>query len=348
MASSSKLFQPIKVGNVQLQHRVVLAPLTRVKATQKTHVPHVALVKEHYAQRASTPGTLLIAEATLVSAKAGTYAHVPGLWSQEQTDVWKQITDGVHEKGSFIFGQLWALGRTSDYKAAREEDPSIEYIAPSPVKLTGKEETPRAMTVDEIKEFVQAYANAAFNAVDKAGFDGVEIHGANGYLIDQFIQDVTNKRTDQYGGSVENRARFALEVVDAVVKAVGAEKTGIRFSPWGEFQDMRMEDPKPTFAYLVSQIKEKYPNLAYIHLIEPRVNGSSSRESWPAECRDLATEVADEKGDLIAFGRVFIANPDLPLRLKNDIPLTPYDRAVFYLPGEVNRGYNDYPFATPN
>ncbi len=166
-----------------------------------------------------------------------------------------QITDGVHEKGSFIFGQLWALGRTSDYKAAREEDPSIEYISASPVKLTGKEETPRALTVDEIKEFVQAYANAASNAVHKAGFDGmsisrwkyifliiplqgVEIHGANGYLIDQFIQDVTNKRTDQYGGSVENRARFALEVIDAVVKAVGAERTSIRFSPWGEFQGL--------------------------------------------------------------------------------------------------------------
>ncbi|KIY64420.1 NADH:flavin oxidoreductase/NADH oxidase [Cylindrobasidium torrendii FP15055 ss-10] len=366
MSSQSKLFQPITVGTVELQHRVALAPLTRFKATEKTHIPHTALVKNYYSQRGSTPGTLLISEATFISPQAGGYDHVPGIWSDEQIAAWKEITDAVHSKDSFIYLQLWSLGRAAKPEMLRGEDPTLSFVAPSAIKLKGTEETPRELTRDEIKSFVSDYAKGAANAVHRAGFDGVEIHGANGHLFDQFLQDVSNQRTDEYGGSIENRTRFALEVIDAIVKEVGAQRTALRISPWSEIQDMRMEDPKPTFTYLVTQIREKHPNFAYLHVIEPRANGMDVLESVPEDwdndfIRDVwaprpfiaaggfeassAKEAADQKGDLIAFGRKFIANPDLPLCLKTNIPLNNYNRETFYLPGEVSEGYTDYPFS---
>ncbi|KAG7446584.1 FMN-linked oxidoreductase [Guyanagaster necrorhizus] len=363
---SSKLFHSTQVGAVSLEHRVVLAPMTRLKATE-SHVPHIPLVRVYYEQRSHTPGTLLITEATVIAAKAGGIAHTPGIWSQEQIGAWRQITDGVHAKGSFIFCQLWALGRAADPKVLVGEDPTFPYISASDIPVPGRSDVPRPMRVDEIKEYIELHVQAALNAV-AAGFDGVEIHGANGYLLDQFIQDVTNQRTDAYGGGIENRARFPLEIVDGVVKAIGAERTGYRASPWSYIEGMGMKDPKPTFAYLVSEIKARHPNFAYIHVIEPRVNGTRLRREGELTSRmkndfirDIwaplplisaggyervtAITTADEKNDIIAFGKHFLANPDLVYRLKKDIPLNAYDRSTFYVPGNVAKGYTDYTFA---
>ncbi|EGN94613.1 hypothetical protein SERLA73DRAFT_188595 [Serpula lacrymans var. lacrymans S7.3] len=363
--SSPKLFHPIQIGDVTLKHRVVMAPLTRFRA-QASHVPG-PLAATYYAQRASSlPGTLLISEATFISQNAGGYDHVPGVYTDDQIAGWKKITDAVHSKGSFIFLQLWALGRAADASVLLEKENNSPFVSASDVPISGHPSKPRSLTIPEIKEYVQAYATAASNAVHKAGFDGVEIHGANGYLIDQFLQDVSNKRTDEYGGSIENRSRFALEVVDAVVNAVGPQKTAIRLSPWSPFQDMCMEDPVPTFSYVVNQFL-KHP-LAYIHVVEPRIQGGSDfndfvppshnndflRKIWVDRpfisaggyTRESALEVAENTGNLIAFGRKFIPNPDLPLRLFKNIPLSPGDRAAYYQPGNFTPiGYTDWPFA---
>lgn len=367
MSVTPKLFQPFKLGELTLGHRVVLAPLTRFRHTEYKHVA-LPNVKEYYAQRASTPGTLLISEATVIAPQAGGYKNGPGIYSDEQIAAWKEVTDNVHAQGSFLYLQLWALGRAAGVKDLTDEDPSYEVVAPSAIKLSDHEDTPRAMTILEIKQYIEWYADAARKAVELAGFDGVEIHGANGYLIDQFLQDVTNTRTDEYGGSIENRSRFGLEVVDAVTKAVGAFKVGIRLSPWGKFQEMGMKDPLPQFSHFVTELKKQCPDLAYIHLVEPRVHNANTRdpddigaqeqndflrEIWApkpvisagAYSRELAIKTAEDKGDLIAVGRYFISNPDLPLRWRHDLPLTKYNRDTFYLLGDSSpTGYTDYPF----
>jgi len=227
---------------------------------------------------------------------------------------------------------------------------------------------PHALTVEEIGEYVQLFAAAARNAVLRAGFDGVEIHAGFGYLVDQFLQTNSNERTDRYGGSVENRARFVLEIIEAVVTAVGANKVGIRFSPWSTFQGMRMPDPLATFAEVVKRIRVGYPDFAYLHIIEPTThhrpagegdtgNKDSSkvlRDIWGSGAyisssdygRDSAIEVVEKEGGLVAFARHFISNPDLPLRLKNNLELAPSNRETYYTPG--SEGYIDYPFATEN
>ncbi|KZP23958.1 NADH:flavin oxidoreductase/NADH oxidase [Athelia psychrophila] len=366
-----KLFEPIQVGDLSLLHRVVLAPLTRFRGTD-AHVPGPTM-PEYYAQRASVPGTLLVTEATFIAAKAGGYANVPGIWNDEQIEEWKKVTSAVHEKGSFIYLQLWALGRAANPAQLAKENVSGGYVSSSSVPIKSQTEAgappPRTLDIAEVREYVQLYATAAENAIT-AGFDGVEVHGANGYLIDQFTQDVSNQRTDAYGGNIENRARFALEIVDAVVQKVGARRTGIRFSPWGHYNDMRMADPIPTFAHLVSALLAAHPTLAYVHAVEPRVSGVSDRTDVAAHeqndfIRDIAraaggaTRVisaggytrqqaldAAEQGDLVAFGRAYIANPDLPTRLKEDIPLTLGNRETYYIPGDfTGAGYTDYPFA---
>ncbi|KAJ7478737.1 hypothetical protein B0H11DRAFT_2028499 [Mycena galericulata] len=362
-ASVPELFQPVNVGMLHLQHRVVLAPLTRVRSSDPGHVPLLPMMKEYYNQRASTPGTLLITEATFIAARAGGIAHVPGIWDAAQIAAWKEITDSVHAAGSHIFLQLWALGRAADPNQLRKEDASFPYVSASDVKMESAKETPRPLAVTEIQEHVDLYAQAARNAL-RAGFDGVEIHAANGYLIDQFSQDVSNKRKDEYGGSVENRARFALEVVDAVTSAVAGDRTGIRLSPWSRFQEMGMADPKPTFTYLVSQIKAAHLDFAYIHVVEPRIAGdddaighdSDGNDFLPAlwaprtlisaggYTRESALSRAENEGDLIAFGRRFLANPDLPVRLMKRIPLNETDRKTFFRV-ESAEGYTDYPFA---
>ncbi|CAE6486364.1 unnamed protein product [Rhizoctonia solani] len=346
-------------------------PLTRFRADDN-HVHHDITV-EYYAQRATTPGTLLISEATLISPEAGGYNNVPGIWNQEQIAAWKKIVDAVHTKGSYIFLQLWATGRAADPRVLAKE--GYPYVSSSASVLERHEypaTPPRELSKTEIHHYIQSYAQAAKNAVTEAGFDGVEIHAANGYLIDQFNQDVCNKRTDEYGGSIENRSRFALEVLEAVVAAVGAKRTGIRFSPWTRFQGMRMKNPIPTFAYLVSEIAQRHSDLAYVHFIEPVASGSSgaedeSRDKDPVNdtftSNDFARIIwqprpffsaggfnpesafleAETKDVCIVMGRYFISNPDLPERLRHGIPLSPYDRGTFYTAGpKAVKGYIDY------
>ncbi|KAK0481107.1 hypothetical protein EDD18DRAFT_1436408 [Armillaria luteobubalina] len=359
--ADSKLFQPIKIGDITLNHCIILAPLTHYKSTEKGHVPYTSVMKEYYSQRGSEPGTLLITEATLIAQKAGGYKNIPGLWTQEQLDVWKEVTDAIHAKGSFIFVQLWAMGCTAQLSDLQDKDPLLKLVAPSTIKLSESSTSPRPLTIDKIHEYTKLYAQAAANAVCKAGFDGVEIHSVNRYLIDQFLQDVMNTCTDEYGGSIENWARFALEAINAV----GAHWMGLRMSPWSTWQGMRMEDPIPMFGYLVTKIRQHHADLAYLHVIEPRVAGPETRDDagvnesnnfirdlWVPKLlisaggykREEVMKVANEKGDLVAFGRYFISNLDLLKKLKKDLPFTPYNRLTFYLRGEVTEGYTDYPF----
>ncbi|KAJ7649851.1 NADH:flavin oxidoreductase/NADH oxidase [Roridomyces roridus] len=360
--STPKLFQSTRVGDIELAHRVIFAPTTRFRANSNhAPLPHVA---EYYGQRASTSGSLLISEATFIAARAGGYTNAPGIWSDEQISAWKKVTDAVHAKGSYMYLQLWALGRAAEPAVLAAE--GLPFVSASNIP-TGTTEVPRPLSVEEIQEYAQLYATAASNAVHKAGFDGVEIHGANGYLLDQFLHDRSNIRTDSYGGSVENRVRFPLEVVDAVVNAVGQTKTAFRISPWGTYLDMHFDDPKPTYTHLVTELRDRYPDLAYLHVVEPRVDGSTTvdvkdgysndfiRDIWGSRplisaggyTRETALATAKDKGDLVAFARPYIANPDLPYRLLHGIALAVGNRALYYAPGSTDpAGYTDYPFAS--
>ncbi|KAI0063566.1 NADH:flavin oxidoreductase/NADH oxidase [Artomyces pyxidatus] len=358
---SSKLFQPIQFGHAALKHRVVMAPLTRNRG-DKTHT-HTDLALEHYSTRASVPGTLIITEATFISHKASGYTfHAPGIWREDQIASWKKIVDAVHARGSFIYLQIWALGRSASPEQLALEDPSFPYVGAGDVPIEGFSKTPRALTKDEIKEYVQLYATAAANGVHKAGFDGVEIHGANGYLVDQFLKEHSNNRTDEYGGTPEKRTKFALEVVEAVTAAIGAERVGLRLSPWpSAYEPLETYDPRPTYSHLVTQIRERFPSFGYLHVVEPRIRGSFDRENNNTESNDFLRDIwgsrtwvsaggyvrenaikqADERGEIIAFGRLYTSNPDLPIRLEKNLPLTPYDRSTFYTL-ETPVGYNDY------
>ncbi|KAG9508280.1 hypothetical protein J7337_001844 [Fusarium musae] len=358
--SESRLFQPMKIGNIKVQHRIGMAPLTRLRASID-RVPN-ALMKKYYGQRASIPGTLIITEGTLVSlAAGGGFARTPGIWNQEQVSAWKDITDEVHRKGSFIFVQLFAMGRAATVEVAKDE--GIDIIGPSAIPIEGSPAQPRAMTLEEIHEMVEASVTASENAI-KAGFDGVEIHGANGYLLDQFLQDVSNQRNDEYGGSIENRSRLITEILERVVQAIGPERVGIRLSPWSTFQSMRMENPIPQFTDIIN--KASRLNLAYIHLIESRISGSQdchehgsekldfAYDLWKgpfliaggyklSEAERLVNEEYPHKEIMVMFGRNFLANPDLVYRIKEGLELNPYKRNTFYT-SDVE-GYVDYPFA---
>jgi len=362
----SKLFQPLKVGNLTLSTRIILPPMTRLRATD-SHVPQPSHV-EYYAQRASYPGTLLITEGTLVALESSGMPNVPGIWNQAQIAAWKLVTDAVHKKGSYIFVQLAALGRAADAAALEMElgmGREGKVKGPSPVAFEGGA-VPIEMTEDEILKTVGYFRQAALNAIE-AGFDGVEIHGANGYLIDQFWQDVSNQRTDAWGGSVEKRARFGLEVTKAVVDAVGAAKTGVRLSPFGTSQGMRMEESKiaPQFSYITQQLKKL--NLAYLHLVDLRADdalGELKPESlkffvdiWgktspvflaggftPESACKAADEDLKDHDVAIGIGRYFTSNPDLIYRIKEKIDLTPYDRSTFYSQDQI-LGYTDWAFS---
>ncbi|KAI9052800.1 hypothetical protein LZ554_003073 [Drepanopeziza brunnea f. sp. 'monogermtubi'] len=361
--ASSNLFKPLKLGNLELQNRVVMAPLTRFRAADETHVP-LPMVAEYYAQRASIPGTLLISEATYIAPQAGGMANAPGIWSEAQIASWKNVTDAVHRKKSFIYLQLWALGRAALADNLREElgEKGIVKSA-SDIAFEGGA-TPTPLTDEEIKEYVGLYAQAAKNAI-KAGFDGVEIHSANGYLIDQFLQDTCNNRTDAWGGSEEKRAKFGLEVAKAVVDAVGAEKTGIRLSPFSPFQGMKMQNPVPQFSYYAKELKKL--KLAYVHLVESRVSGNADVENtekvdflvdiWanqspvlvaggfkPESAKRAVDEEYTGSDIVVVFGRYFISNPDLVFRLKEGIAFTPYDREKFYNAKQED-GYITWPFS---
>lgn len=363
--AESRLFAPLKIGKVELQHRVVMAPLTRYRASDE-HIP-LPFVKDYYGQRASVPGTLLITEGTLISPQGGGNSNAPGIWNLDQIKAWKEVTETVHSKGSFIYLQLWAIGRAADPSVLKKEGP-YDVVSSSAIPLPSAANqpaaTPRPLRLSEIEQWVADYAQAAKNAVE-AGFDGVEIHGANGYLVDQFIQDNVNQRTDEYGGSIANRSQFALEVAQAVVKAVGADRTAIRLSPWSTFQGMRMRDPIPQFSHLIEGLKKL--KLSYLHLVEARVSGSTdsgAKESlgfaldiWdqtspvllaggyaPDSAKRAVDEQYPDKDVAIVFGRHFIPNPDLPFRVKNNIELRQYDRSIFYFPKQ-ERGYIDYSFS---
>ncbi|KAF2085266.1 NADH:flavin oxidoreductase/NADH oxidase family protein [Saccharata proteae CBS 121410] len=375
MAENTKLFKPMTIGNSALEHRIVMAPLTRFRATD-AHEP-TPLMTQYYAQRACVPGTLLLSEASFVSARAGGYANIPGLWSESQLAEWKKLTDAVHAKGSKIWVQLWGLGRAAwpdpvgSGGAVKNEEFDFKngFVSASDVPMAEGLPAPRPLTEEEIWGFIGDYATAAKNAVEKAGFDGVEIHGAHGYLIDQFTQDVSNKRTDAWGGSIENRSRFAVEVAKAVTSAVGPDRVGIRLSPYSNFQGMRMADPLPQFTHLIAALRDL--NLAFLHLVEPRVAGVIDRDpqgesllfalqTWgtkrpvliaggfkPETAVEAVEQTYKEWDAAIVFGRYFISNPDLVYRVKKGIEFTPYDRTTFYKQKDMKAepGYNDYPFS---
>lgn len=359
--AESRLFKPLKIGNIQVQHRIAMAPLTRLRNTSE-YVP-VPMMKEYYSQRASVPGTLLISEGTFVSPSSiGGFSNAPGIWSQEQITTWRTITDEVHSKGSFIYNQIAATGR--QVHPSLVEAGLVEPVGPSAIPVEKGAPVPRPLTVKEIKQMIQDFVTAAKNAIS-AGFDGVELHAANGFLLDQFIQDVSNQRDDEYGGSIENRSRFVNELMKAVTDAIGPERVGIRLSPWSSAGGMKMADPIPQFTDVIS--KAARLNLAFIHLIESRVIGAEDVEdkaglerldfaynAWngpvlvaggytPAGARKLVDEEYPDKDIVVVFGRHFIANPDLVYRIKEALELNPYDRATFYT--GAAEGYIDYPFS---
>ncbi|KAL6880751.1 FMN-linked oxidoreductase [Trichoderma novae-zelandiae] len=352
----SKLFTPVKVGRVELAHRIAMAPMTRFRADDN-HVP-LPTVKEYYAQRTAVPGSLAITEATFISQKAGGYANVPGIYNQDQIDAWKAVTDAVHEQGSFVYLQLWALGRAANAQVLKEESNS-DLVSASDIPQKEDGDKPRPLREDEILEYIEDFAQAAKNAI-AAGFDGVEIHSANGYLLEQFIQQLSNRRTDAWGGSIENRARFTLEVTKAVVAAIGADRTAIRFSPFGGALGGGVIDYDviPQYVYLAEQLKPL--NLAYVHYVESREEG---KDLFPIiKAYDNASPVmvaggyepesskkaVDEKYKdydvIIGIGRPYTSNPDLPFRYKQEIPLTPFQRDTFFTP-KLDKGFHDFPFS---
>ncbi|GAA5896435.1 hypothetical protein JCM6882_001012 [Rhodosporidiobolus microsporus] len=367
VSSNAAIFKPLKVGRMELSNRIAMAPLTRFRANER-HEPQ-DVHAEYYSQRGSTPGTLLITEATFIDGRAGVYTGAPGLFTLEQVAGWKKVVDAVHARGSYLVLQLWALGRAADAGALRKEY-DADVVSASDVPFEGGA-TPRPLTKAEIQDYIHYYARAAKLFIEEAGGDAVEIHGANGYLLDQFLQTNSNKRTDEYGGSVENRARFPLEVVRAVTEAVGEDRVGIRLSPYSKFQGMKMdtlEEIHETFSYVVDKIRTRHPNFAFIHAVESRIAGNTTIEADKAESLDFlrniwapkpffvaggfdgehGPEVAEQyENNVVVYGRHFISNPDLVERLRQNIPLTKYDRDTFYLIGpHETRGYTDYPFAT--
>ncbi|KAJ1254193.1 hypothetical protein BS78_K107100 [Paspalum vaginatum] len=353
------LMTPYKMGQFELSHRVVLAPLTRCRSYGNVPQPHAAV---YYSQRA-TRGGLLIAEATGVSATAQGYPEAPGIWTQEQVEAWKPIVDAVHRKGALFFCQIWHVGRVSTNE--------LQPDGQAPISSTDKQispdaesgmvySKPRRLRTEEIPAIVDDFRRAARNAIE-AGFDGVEIHGAHGYLLEQFMKDSSNDRTDEYGGSLENRCRFAVEVIDAVVREVGAHRVGIRLSPFVDFTDCVDSDPVALGHYMVQQLN-KHEGFLYCHMVEPRMAIVDGRRQIPHRLlpfrkafngtfiaaggydRDEGNKVvAEGYADLVAYGRLFLANPDLPRRFELGAPLNEYDRSTFYTQDPVI-GYTDYPF----
>ncbi|MBQ5939836.1 MULTISPECIES: alkene reductase [unclassified Massilia] len=347
----TNMFDPIKVGALELPNRIVMAPLTRSRAVGGGRVPN-ALMAEYYVQRASAG--LILSEATAVTPMGVGYADTPGIWSDEQVQGWKLVTDAVHKAGGRIFLQLWHVGRISDPVFLDGALP----VAPSAIQPKGHVSlvrpkrdyaTPRALDTAEIPAIVAAYRKGAENA-KKAGFDGVEIHGANGYLLDQFLQDSTNQRSDQYGGSVENRARLMLEVTDACIEVWGADRVGMHLAPRRDSHDMGDSDPAATFGYVARELGKR--KIAFICAREA-IGEDSLRPLLKKEFggvyianEKLTKESAEQlissgEADAVAFGVWFIANPDLPKRLKSGAPLNAPKPELFYHP--TAEGYTDYP-----
>lgn len=358
MAPQSRLFKPLKIGDIEIQHRIGMAPLTRLRASYD-RVP-TPLMKEYYGQRSAVPGTLIISEGTFVSTNCGGFPYAPGIWREDQIAAWKTITDEVHSRGCFIFCQLFAMGRAANVEVARKEGRPI--VAPSAIPMEEDAAVPRAMTIEEIHQTVRDFEQASKNAI-RAGFDGVEIHGANGYLLDQFLQDVSNKRQDAYGGNVENRSRLLDEVIKAVAGAIGPKRVGLRLSPWSPFQGMRMKDPIPQFTDIITKAGQS--DIAYLHLVESRISGAVDYNAhdrldfaydiWngpllvaggytPLEAQRLVDEKYPQKDIIVIFGRFFISNPDLIYRVREGLKLSPYNRETFYA-FQSAVGYLDYPLS---
>ncbi|MGO4408187.1 alkene reductase [Bosea sp. RAF48] len=364
----TQIFEPLTLPSLQLPHRIAMAPLTRSRAG-KGNVP-TAMMVEYYKQRASA--ALIVTEATQVSQQGQGYAWTPGIHTPEQVAGWKAVSDAVHAAGGRIFLQLWHVGRVSH--------PSFQPggaapVAPTSMEVQGKTfivdengqgawtdiPVPQELAIEGIEAIVEDYVSAARNAL-AAGMDGVEIHAGNGYLLDQFINSASNRRTDRYGGSSENRARLLIEVVDRISQVVDSRRVGVRLTPMGRFMGMDDETPEKTFGYIVDELDKR--NLAYLHLVEPEIVGTEKHAvldpRWDAIIRDLrrrfhgvlmlaggydgskaAEALETGRADIIAFGRLFIANPDLPERLKQVAELNVPDSATFF--GGTSRGYTDYP-----
>jgi N-ethylmaleimide reductase len=359
-----KLFEPISIGPIRLDHRVVMAPLTRMRSEQPGDVPGDLMV-EYYRQRA-TKGGYIVSEATVVAPNGGGYLGSPGIYSDEQIPGWKRVTDAVHAKGGVIFLQLFHAGRQSHVDMQPDGGAPV---APSEVAYEGVAYTAngwvpssphRALSEAEVIDMVEQFRLAAVRG-KQAGFDGIEIHGANGYLIDQFLQDGSNKRTDSFGGSIQKRARFLLDITKAAISVWGSERVAVRLGPSGSFGGMKDSNPEALFTYVAAELDKL--KLAYLHLIEPRVLGNAedaSKDQSPVASRLLRqffhgpliaaggftpasaeAILAEGSADLVAFGRYFISNPDLPTRIADGTPLADYDRDTFY--GGTAVGYTDYP-----
>ncbi|APW35875.1 alkene reductase [Rhodoferax koreense] len=363
----TSLFEPTKAGRIELANRIVMAPLTRNRAPGA--VP-TALMAEYYAQRASAG--LIVTEGTAISQQGQGYADVPGLYGTEQLDAWRVVTDAVHKAGGKIVVQLWHVGRVSHVDL--QEDGQAP-VGPSAIAAKTKTflikdgkggfvetSVPRALRADELPGIVHAFRHAASNAVHTAGFDGVEVHGANGYLFDQFLKLGSNQRTDDYGGSIENRSRLLLETMRAIADEIGGDRTGLRLSPVTPANDVNDPHPQPLFEHVVRELAPL--NLAFLHIIEGATGGPRELPDRPFNYADLeaayrnaggkaawmvnnaydkalAEKAVQNGADLVAFGKAFIANPDLVRRLREDAPLNAPDQKTFY--GGGAQGYTDYP-----
>uniref|UniRef100_A0A5B6ZNZ6 Putative 12-oxophytodienoate reductase 3 n=1 Tax=Davidia involucrata TaxID=16924 RepID=A0A5B6ZNZ6_DAVIN len=376
--TSSALFSPYKMGKFNLSHRVVLAPMTRCRSLNG--IPQPALV-DYYVQR-STNGGFLITEGTLISPTAAGFPHCPGIYNKEQVEAWKKVVDAVHAKGAVIFCQLWHVGRASHQVYQPGGAPPISSTSKPisnrwrilmPDGTHGTYPNPRPLKTYEISDVVAHYRQAALNAIE-AGFDGIEIHGAHGYLIDQFLKDGINDRTDEYGGPIANRCKFLMQVVGAVVAAIGADRVGVRISPAIDHLDASDSDPRSLGLAVIERLNKLQldlgSKLTYLHVTQPRYtaygqtesgrHGSEDEEAqlmrtWRRAyqgtficsggfTRQLGMEaVAQGDADLVSYGRLFISNPDLVLRFKVNAPLNRYIRATFYTQDPVV-GYTDYPF----
>ncbi|SCU92822.1 LAME_0F01640g1_1 [Lachancea meyersii CBS 8951] len=375
----TNLFKPMVVGDTHVQHRAVMCPLTRMRAHTPKNVPNAKYAVEYYDQRSKSPGTMIITEGTFPSPQCGGYDTAPGIWSAEQIAQWERIFQAIHANQSFAWVQLWVLGRQAYPDTLKRDglryDSASDNVYMDAASQKQAEECgnpQHGLTKPEIQQYVRDYVQAAKNAI-AAGADGVEIHSANGYLLNQFLDPISNKRSDEYGGSIENRARFVLEVVDAVCEVVGASKVGIRISPYGTFGTMS-GGAEPLivaqYAYLLGELQkraqEKDRALAYVHVVEPRVTNPFYAEgqgwfkdgsnefvysvwkgpviragNYALDPRAALADVQANERTLIGYGRLFISNPDLVRRLEEGLPLNKYDRDTFYAPGP--EGYVDYP-----
>ena len=377
----TNMFKPLKVGNTEVLQRVFMPPLTRMRAQHPGNVPTTEWAAKYYDQRSKRPGSMLITEGTFISPQAGGYDHAPGIWSEAQVTEWKKIFAKIHENKSFVWVQLWNLGRQAGIREMARDGLRYDsasdgvYMDEESEKLSLEVKNPQhGLTEDEIKQYIKEYIHAAKNAI-AAGADGVEIHGAHGYLLNQFLDSLSNKRTDKYGGCIENRARFTLEVVDALIDAIGAEKVGIRLSPYHTYGTMSgSKDPTnlAAVAYVIGEIEKRRRDgkgLAYIHMTEPLLNDNSTGPAGEAapkkhingsnefvysiwkgpilrtgelgENPELALELVQHDRTMVGYGRYYISTPDIVDRLEKGLPFNTYRYKLFY--GQTEEGYTDYP-----